>query len=122
MKKNFFTYFAFFICVSLQAQDYVDIVKLSSNNATLGNVDDNYETRVNNLNFELYYPSVINEKLVVLTGITAENTALNLTPFSDRSNLTMTRLNLGVKYQHSEKWSGTYVFLPKIASDFNSIG
>ena len=64
MKKNFFTYFAFFICVSLQAQDYVDIVKLSSNNATLGNVDDNYETRVNNLNFELYYPSVINEKLV----------------------------------------------------------
>jgi Domain of unknown function (DUF6268) len=122
MKKKFFAYFAFFICVSLQAQDYVDIVKLSSNNATLGNVDDNYETRVNNLNFELYYPSVINEKLVVLTGITAENTALNLTPFSDRSNLTMTRLNLGVKYQHSEKWSGTYVFLPKIASDFNSIG
>jgi len=34
----------------------------------------------------------------------------------------MTRLNLGFKYQHSEKWSGTYVLLPKIASDFDNIG
>jgi hypothetical protein len=124
MKKKYLTYFALFISVCLQAQDYVDIVKLTNNNATLGNIDanDDYETNVNNLNFELYYPTVINEKLVLLTGITAENTRLNLTEFSDRGNLTMTRLNLGVKYQHSEKWSGTYVFLPKLASDFNNIG
>lgn len=58
----------------------------------------------------------------MLTGITAENTRLNLMEFADRSNLTMTRLNLGVKYQHSEKWSGTYVLLPKLASDFDNIG
>jgi len=110
------------MCVYLQAQDYVDIVKLTSNNANLGNIEDDYETNVNNLNFEIYYPTVINEKLVLLTGITVENTALNLYQSADRTNLTMTRLNLGIKYQHSEKWSGTYVFLPKIASDFNNIG
>ena len=122
MKKTFLPILVFLICITTQAQDYVDIVKLSNNNATLGNIDDDYETNVNNLNFELYYPSVINEKLVIITGITAENTALNLSSFSDRSNLTMTRLNLGLKYKHSEKWSGTYVLLPKIASDFNNIG
>lgn len=122
MTKIILPLFAIFISISIQAQDYVDIVKFSNNNVTLGNIDNDYETNINNLNFELYYPSVINDKLVVLTGITAENTRLNVGEFADRSNLTMTRLNLGIKYQHSEKWSGTYVFLPKIASDFENIG
>lgn len=116
--------FGLFVFASLQlkAQDYVDIVKLSNNNANLGNIDNNYETNVNNTNFEIYYPKVINDKLVLLGGVTAENTRLNLGQFSDRGNLTMTRLNLGFKYQHSEKWSGTYMLLPKLASDFNTIG
>ena len=104
------------------AQDYVDIVKLSVNNATLGNIEDDYETSVNNTNFELYYPKQLSEKLVLLAGLTAENTRLNLTQGAERTSLTMTRLNLGFKYQHSEKWSGTYVLLPKIASDFDNIG
>lgn len=106
-----------------RAQDYVDIVKLSNNNVNLGNIDNTYETNVNNTNFELYYPKKINDKLVVLAGVTAENTRLNIRPgFNNRGNLTMTRLNLGIKYQHNEKWSGTYVLLPKLASDFESIG
>lgn len=108
--------------VSVNAQDYVDIFKLSLNNATLGNVDSDYETSVNNLNMEVYYPKKLSEKAVLLTGFTVENTRLNFSEGAERSNLTMTRLNLGMKYQHSEKWSGTYVFLPKIASDFDNIG
>ena len=112
------------------SQDYVDIVKFSTNNTTLGNIQEanqtnankNFETSVNNVNFELYYPKKLSEKLVLLTGLTAENTRLNLSKGADRTSLTMTRLNLGFKYQHSEKWSGTYVLLPKIASDFNAIG
>jgi hypothetical protein len=34
----------------------------------------------------------------------------------------MTRFNLGVKLNHGNKWSGTYVALPKLASDFNDLG
>lgn len=112
------------------AQDYVDIVKLTVNNTTLGpiqetnqsNTNKNFETSVNNVNFELYYPKKLSEKVVLLTGLTAENTRLNLSEGAVRTSLTMTRLNLGIKYQHSEKWSGTYLLLPKIASDFNAIG
>lgn len=122
MKKKYFTYLVLLISLYSQSQDYVDIVKLTSNNTNLGNIDNDFKTSVNNLNFEVYYPNVINEKLVLLTGITAENTTLNISELSDRSNLTMTRLNLGVKYKHSEKWSGTYMILPKIASDFKNIG
>jgi hypothetical protein len=121
MKKIALLGLLFLFTIQINAQDYVDIVKFSLNNSTLEN-GTNSETNAKNLNFELYYPSVINDKLVVLTGFTAENTNLSLSPLSDNSNLTMTRLNLGLKYQHSEKWSGTYVLLPKIASDFNNIG
>jgi hypothetical protein len=122
MKKiKLMLFFALFT-LSASAQDYVDILKLSVNNTTLGNIDNNYETSVNNLNMEVYYPKKLSEKAVLLTGFTVENTRLNLSPNSDRSSLTMTRFNLGMKYQHSEKWSGTYVFLPKIASDFENIG
>ena len=71
---------------------------------------------------EVYYPKKLSEKTVLLTGFTVENTRLNFSEGAERTRLTMTRLNLGMKYQHSEKWSGTYVFLPKIASDFDNIG
>jgi hypothetical protein len=122
MKKiKLFMLFGLFT-VSVSAQDYVDIFKLSLNNATLGNLDNDYETSVNNLNMEVYYPKKISEKTVLLTGFTVENTRLNFSEGAERTSLTMTRLNLGMKYQHSEKWSGTYVFLPKIASDFDNIG
>lgn len=106
---------------TVHAQDYVDIVKLSRNNATLGNLDDDGETSVNNTNFEVYFPKRINEDLVVLAGFTAENTRLNLSTGAERTGLTMTRLNLGIKYEHSDKWSGTYVVLPRLSSDFTDV-
>ena len=130
MKKNIFLLTCFAYLQIGYSQDYVDIVKFTVNNTSLGNIQEanqknvnkNFETSVNNVNFELYYPNKLSEKLVLLTGLTAENTRLNLSEKADRTSITMTRLNIGVKYQHSEKWSGTYVLLPKIASDFNSIG
>lgn len=121
MKKiKLFLLFALFT-VAANAQDYVDIFKLSLNNTTLGNLDNDYETSVNNLNMEVYYPKKLSDKAVLLTGFTVENTRLNLFQGSERTSLTMTRLNIGMKYQHSEKWSGTYVLLPKLASDFENI-
>jgi hypothetical protein len=121
MKKLYSIGCVILFTLNTQAQDYVDILKLTGFNSTMEN-GTNSETSPGNINFELYYPSQINDKLVLLTGITAENTNLNLAPFSKASNITMTRLNLGMKYKHSEKWSGTYVLLPKIASDFNNLG
>jgi hypothetical protein len=109
-------------CSPARAQDYVDIFRASGNTATLGNTEDDYKTTVNNLNTQLYYPIRVNENLVILSGFTVENTNLSLLNGANRSNLLMTRLNLGIKHQHSEKWSGTYVLFPKIASDFKNIG
>ena len=112
------------ICCSIQlcAQDYIDLVKIANNKTTFETVANDFETQVNNLNIEVYYPTRVNEKFVVITGFTIENTKLNLLQGADSSKLLMTRLNLGIKHQHSEKWSGTYVLLPKLASDFEDIG
>lgn len=122
MKINIFTLLTLLICLQLKAQDYVDILKVSANNTSLGNVENDYEANVNNLNVGVYYPTRVNEKLVILTGFTVENTQLNLFEGANSRNLLMTRLNLGLKHQHSEKWAGTYVLLPKLASDFKNLG
>ena len=119
----------------VNAQDYLDIFKASYSQASLGNVQDSLDTDVNNTNLELYLPIPITSKAVILAGFTYENTGLgsffakentgtdSSTVFTDgSSNLIMTRLNLGMKINHGNKWSGTYVALPKLASDFNDLG
>ena len=113
-------------CCQLQAQDYVDVVKFSSNNGWLSNNLTDGLTNVHNQNLQVYYPIRANENLVWITGFTVENTNLDLLAGAgaavERQNLLMPRLNMGVKYKHGERWKGTYLILPKIASNFQQIG
>ncbi len=121
--KNVLICFVFFIAAgSIHAQDYIDLIKVSHNRATMGNVDTDAETDVSNTNAEVYFPVPLSDKAVVIAGFTYENTRLGLGFTDDRTNLIMTRLNLGLKLKHGNNWSGTYVALPKFASDFDGIG
>lgn len=106
----------------LYAQDYLDMVKVSYGQATLGNIDNDAETDVGNTLVELNFPIPISAKIVGVGAFTYENTRLGIAHSAFRTNLIMTRLNLGVKVTHGNDWSGTYVALPKIASDFDDIG
>lgn len=129
--KKIILFFAFLISVSMvNAQDYLDVLKASYHSTTLGNIENDSETEVGNANIEMYFPVPLTVDITMITGFTYENTRLGLdnsteafnAGFMDRSNLIMTRLNLGVKLDHGNKWSGTYVALPKFASDFNDLG
>ena len=132
MKKTILFITLFACATMVNAQDYLDILKVSHSQATLGNVIDSLETDVSNTNIELYMPIPITQKAVILAGFTYEKTGLGNMffdfgeaqyDFVDGSkNLIMTRLNLGMKIKHGNKWSGTYVALPKLASDFNNLG
>ncbi|AZQ42769.1 DUF6268 family outer membrane beta-barrel protein [Nonlabens ponticola] len=120
--KNVITVFVFFLAISVaQGQDYLDILKYSYNKATLGNIDEanEDETDVSNTNIEAYFPFPVSGTTTIIGGFTYENTRLGL-QFNDddRTNLIMTRLNFGIKQEHGNRWSGTYVVLPKFASDF----
>lgn len=123
MKKILlFSAFCFFTRL-VQAQDYLDVLKLSYGNATLGNVDNNNETAVSSTLVDFLYPIPVTAKTVIVGGFTYENTRLGLGhDDSVRSNLIMTRLNVGIKQTHGNGWTGTYVALPKIASDFEDLG
>jgi hypothetical protein len=112
------------LCIGNQAiaQNYIDLVKLSYNRTTLGNIDNEEDTEVGNTNLEVYVPIPLNAKAALLAGFTYENTRLGLQHSDFRTNLIMTRLNLGVKYTHGNDWSGTYMALPKLASDFEDLG
>lgn len=107
------------ICAQLTAQDYLDLIKVSYNNATLGNIVNDDETNVKNTYVEFYYPFPISSKATFIGGFTYENTRLGAVGFEpDRTNLVMTRLNLGLKLTHGNDWTGTYVALPRYSTDF----
>ncbi len=122
MKKILFCILCIAAAPLATAQDYLDILKVTHNNASLGNVDDGAETDVSNTLIEGYFPLPLSGKATIIGGFTYENTRLGLEFSSDRSNLVMTRLNLGLKYTHGNNWTGTYVALPKFASDFEDLG
>lgn len=104
------------------AQNYLDIARLNVGSTTLEDVDGQNETDVSNVNFEFLYPTPVNDKTILITGLTVENTNLNLRSDLNSEGLTMTRLNLGAKVYHSRKWTGTYLLLPKLASNFKDVG
>lgn len=124
MKTTIFTItLLLFTSLHVRAQDYVDIFKASANFTQMGNLENAARTNIFSQNVELYLPKRINEDLVLLAGFTFENTTLNLlNGVAKNENLMMLRLNLGVKHQHTEKWGGTYVVLPKIATNFKRVG
>lgn len=108
-------------CLKLQAQDYVDIVKATAHLTQMGNDVNDLKTNIYNQNLQVYYPKRFSEKFVLLTGFTFENTSLVPTNGANSQNLLMGRLNLGVKLKYNERWGATYLVLPKIASNFQSV-
>ena len=96
----------------------------------MDNLEDSRSADVQNVNLEVLYPVPLGGKTTDILGFTYENTALDsyfnkpefispLIPSED--NITMLRVNLGAKVSHSRKWTGTYVFLPKIATNWDGI-
>ncbi len=103
------------------AQNYLDIARLNVSNTTLEDLEQTHETNITNVNLEFLLPTPINDKTILITGLTAENSSLVLSNGLSRENLIMTRINLGAKVYHSKKWTGTYLLLPKIASNLNEV-
>ncbi len=118
MKKYYFIIFFCLIGTTLSAQSYIDIVRVSSNHTTLGNIDNQNETDVSNFQIDALFPYPISPTTGLIGGFTYENTRLGPQFSNYRTNLVMTRLNVGIKRELKNDWSLTAVVLPKLASDF----
>ncbi len=105
-------------------QQYVDLLKV---NATLSPsnqfVDTSTSSDLHEYNVDLTIPVPLGEKAAILTGVIYDHAEMSL--YSDtrvpRHYLDAISLKVGLNLKHSNKFSGTYVFLPKISSDFNNI-
>jgi hypothetical protein len=121
--KLIFTILIGFFALTASAQNYIDIARFYYVNTPLNTFENSSEhTKVEEFGLQLTFPIVLNEKTVILTGFSADRSLLKLDPdFPELIGLNKVRLQLGLNQVHSEKWTGTYVLLPSIASDFKSI-
>lgn len=111
-----------FICLALTgfSQGYVDILKVEHTGVPKStfNNNKNESTSISQSKISTSVPVQLGDSLAFLTGIDYELHRLKLKPFSDFSNLNIATLKLGFNVKHNNRLSGTYLALPKLASDF----
>ncbi|MCT4623181.1 MAG: DUF6268 family outer membrane beta-barrel protein [Schleiferiaceae bacterium] len=107
--------------VCSMAQNYVDLAKVFYANTPVNQNDTgSYAgSRVEEYGVDLLTPVELKNNNALLFGLYAES--VNATVAPKESNLTSvytTLLKVGVKLNHGERWSGSYLLLPKFSSDF----
>jgi len=115
--------FTCLVLMTAKAQNYFDIGSISYANTPSNKFENSSEkTRVEELDLKLNFPVVIDERNVLLTGLYANRVQVKLDPdIPGNTNLNSIGLVLGLYHTYSEKWSATYMFLPKISSDLNEL-
>lgn len=103
---------------SISAQDYIDLFKINyANVPNAGFEGRDEETEVSMFDVGLTYPIKLNDKVAVITGLDYVQQSLKLGPDAGSSTLNMLRFKAGLNIKHSDKVSGTYIIMPKIASE-----
>lgn len=115
------TILAVLVTQVLTAQDYVDVARLHYATSTINGFDDGSDgSRLEEVGVDLTVPIVLNDRISILTGGIYEGIRTQLYPDKDKESIQSFTLKAGVNWTHSDKWTGTYVFLPKVASDFQN--
>lgn len=110
-------------CSSIvKSQNYIDLFKLDYS-ISPGSTFDNSENgnTLNEINGDLTIPVAINDSFALLTGVVYENISASFASGRSEESFTGLTLKLGASIKHNSKWSGSYIFLPKISSDFRTI-
>jgi hypothetical protein len=103
------------------AQSYVDLVKFSYQATPLNRFDQGTgKTRVSEFNGELMLPLKIGEKTFFVNNLMYEQTSVKLFESTEYEGLRSFTLRTGLMVNHSEKLTGTYLFVPRVSSDLNS--
>jgi len=122
MKQSVFTISLLLLAGSAYGQKYVDIAKFYYNNSALNYFENSdSSTRIKELGLDINIPVVINPDDAILTGFIYERNQTRLFETEPEETFSVLGLRLGLAKKHSDKWSGTYLLIPKIASDFEGI-
>lgn len=132
MKKILF--FALLLPFFGNAQNYIDLLKIGYSQ-NFGNEFDGDlgETDIYSLDVDLTVPLVINDDNAIVTGAIFSRNNLQVSPgfqgdeapyfynYSGRTTLFNSILKLGLVTKFDDKWTGTFLALPKLASDYQDL-
>ena len=105
-----------FLC---NAQEYIDLFSINYGKSQKTTFEDSsINTDITTFQTNIILPIVLNEKYIAVTGVNFSSYNLQLLPDSENNHLYSTNLRAGLSVKHSEHWSGIYLFLPKVASDY----
>ncbi|MGB0851182.1 MAG: hypothetical protein ACPGTP_08035 [Bacteroidia bacterium] len=109
-----------FSCLIGFAQDYVDLVKTEYTSTPQNQFDSSMNsTQLEKMSVDLTAPIQLKNGNAILTGFAYGR--VNTSFFDGGSNEPVSSylLKIGMNIKHSDNWSGTYLLLPKLASDFD---
>lgn len=118
MKKPLFISFLLvsYLCNS---QGFVDLFSINYGKSVATKFENSSQTTtIANFEANLTLPIKLNEKHAIIAGGDFSNNNLQLFPDENYMNLYLTRIKAGINITHSEHWSGTYILLPKLSSDY----
>ena len=114
-------FFCLFSFVSF-GQDYVDLARFHYSTTPQNEFDSiGGNTTIEDFGLDVTLPIQLNESNVFLTGFNIDQITTKLHPNSNPTTISTVNLKLGYNKKHSDKWSGTYMLLPKLSSDFKNI-
>ena len=121
---TFFSLFLLAITLQVNAQQYVDIGKLFYANTPVNQFDTlTNGTRVEEFGLDLNIPVPLKNGHALLFGFYGEGITTDVNPVESNLRSVYTiNPRFGINYQHNENWTGTYLLLPKLSSDFKQIG
>lgn len=121
MNKLLTLIFLVAVSTAVTAQEYVDLLTIKH----LHQLQDAegalpIQTRYSESSVDLLAPIPISDNVTILSGLFGEQTTLST---SERICPTIysTLLKVGVNIKHTDRFSATYIVLPKIASDLGSV-
>ena len=114
-----------YAAIDSHSQNYVDLLKVHHTHYASTAFSDSASLKrgFEEFVFDLKAPLRVNSNLVIVSGLYSEYTKLRLySQSSQQTQIYSITPVVGVNYKWNEKWKSTFVFLPKLASDFIKIG
>ena len=118
MRKHLILILSLYSCSSY-AQNYVDILR-AEYTATPQNTFDssNQTTDLQKVNLNLTVPIELKSGNAILAGVVYDRVSTIWDPNENKMPVSSYILKVGMNVKHSEKWSASYLLLPKVASNF----
>ena len=122
MKKKLIPLLFLIIPFCCSAQQYIDLFSINYGKSQKTTFDNSsITTDITTFQTNIILPVVLNEKYTAISAVNFSSYNLQLFPNSDNKHLYSTNLRVGLSVNHSEHWSGLYLFLPKVASDYINV-